>query len=157
MNVAGYKETFGAMEEICPISMEESEIKKELGEYDHQNIRKPTNRFLMHRKQNHIWLKMIEECGFQNISHFVVKTSWSVDNKQDKQYAKMIIDNFFANDMGLIWNIKNNCRERAVLEKSYRLMELLNERKNKRLVLFEKGIKIWDCIETDTNIFMGQK
>jgi ubiquinone/menaquinone biosynthesis C-methylase UbiE len=157
MNVSGYKEDLGLMEGIYPITEEENEIKKELGEYMNLNVRKPSNRFLLHKKPKHSWLKMMEEYGFKNISHQIVKACNSVDNAQDEQFQELIINNFFANDMDLVWAIENNCDKIDLIQKAGRLKTLLNERKQNRLEVLKQNKKLWDYIETDTNILIGQK
>jgi ubiquinone/menaquinone biosynthesis C-methylase UbiE len=157
INVAGYKENLGKFEEIYPVTDREKKLKNELGEYEMNNIRKPLNRFLLYRKPYYKWLELMANTGFKNISYNISKTFNSVDNEIDHDIAKLIIENFYTNDLGLISIIKSNCFDMDIINKAKELENILNDRKTKRLELYNCSIKIWDYIETDNNIFIGQK
>lgn len=157
LNVAGLKVYNGFMDEICPVTDEEKELRKEIVENVELNNRKNSNRFLMYRKPKHIWLKMLEEYGFCNISHNIVKICYSTDNQLEDDFKKLIIDNLYSDDMDLIYAAKNNSRDDLLINKTNRFYTLINEKKNKRIELLRNGIKIWDYIDTDYNILTGQK
>jgi ubiquinone/menaquinone biosynthesis C-methylase UbiE len=157
INVAGYKESLGKFAEICPITEDENKIRNELGEYAFNNIRKPLNRFLLHKKPYHKWLELMDSVGFKNISYNISKTFNAVDNETDRDISKLIIENFYANDKDLISVIKNNCSDIGIINKTNELENLINNRRDKRIEIYNSSIKMWDYIETDNNIFIGQK
>jgi chloramphenicol O-acetyltransferase len=95
--------------------------------------------------------------GFTSILHQKIKIFGSPDNPQSDDFSRLIINNFYCHYIDLAISILNTDNSDDIKHFANRYIDLINERKAKRIEMYENNKKIWDSIETDVNIIIGRK
>ena len=157
MDVGGCTESVASQLEVIPISQEELNILATL-EVVVADIIKP-EQFTKHKKSDYMTMKTLNDIGFNSISHQKIKIFGSPDNPQPDDFSRLIINNFYCNylDIAISTPNSNNTDADYVRRIANRYFDLVNERKAKRIEMYENNIKLWDSIETDVNIIIAKK
>ena len=156
MDIGGFNENIESQLEVIPISKDEIKILAALQIIDENNIIK-SERFNKHKTPDYITIKLLNDIGFVDIQRHKIKIFGSPDNPQSDDFSKLIINNFYCHYIGLANAVLNNDNSDYVKQLAKLFIDLVNERKAKRLEMYESNIKLWDSIETDVNIIVAKK
>ncbi|WP_407307123.1 class I SAM-dependent methyltransferase [Desulfosporosinus sp. SB140] len=158
MDVGGYSENIASQLEVIPISQEEFNVLLALKIVDEQNNIIKAKRHNKNRKSDYMTMNLLNDMGFTDILHQKIKIFGSPDNPQSDDFSRLIINNFYSHYIDLaisILNNDNNSDDIKHLANIY--IDLVNERKAKRIEMYENNKKLWDSIETDVNIIIAKK
>lgn len=156
MEVEEYYENIKSQLEVIPITREEFNILLALRITDDNNIIK-TERYNKYKNLDYAKMKLLNDIGFTDIQHKKIKISGSPDNPQSDDFSRLIIDNFYCSYIDLAYSVLNNDNTDDIKQLANRYINFVNERKAKRIELYENNIKLWDSIETEVNIIVAQK
>lgn len=158
MDVGDYKENIENQLKAIPRTQEEIVMLKALQAYAQYNVIKEVDtRFNKHRSPECMTMKLLSDIGFTNVLHQKIKISGCPDNLQPDEFSRLIIENFYCSYIDFANSIRNNYSEEVINYIANRYIALVNERKAKRIEMYENNIKLWDSIETDVNIFVAKK
>lgn len=99
----------------------------------------------------------MNDIGFSNILHQKIKIFGSPDNPQSDDFSRLIINNFYCSYIDSANSIRNNYSKEVINYIANLYIDLVNERKAKRIEMYENSKKLWDSIETDVNIIIAKK
>ncbi|KLU66403.1 demethylmenaquinone methyltransferase [Desulfosporosinus acididurans] len=156
MDVGEYVENIESQLEVIPMAQEELYILLALQIIDEHNKLK-AERFNKHKHSDDETKKLLKDIGFTDIQHRKIKISGSPDNQQSNDFSRLIIDNFYCSYIDLAISVLNNDNSEAIKQLANRYIDLVNERKAKRIEMYENNKKVWDSIETEVNIIVGKK
>ena len=156
MDVGGYTENIASQLEMIPISQEELDIQAKLEVIVDSIVN--AERFTNHKKSDYMMMKILNDSGFNSICHQKIKIFGSPDNLQHDDFSRLIINNFFCSYIDIVISSTPNGNDTDYVKQlANRYIDLVNERKAKRIEMYENNIKLWDSIETDVNIIIAKK
>lgn len=89
--------------------------------------------------------------------HQKIKIFGCPDNPQSDDFSRLIINNFYCHYIDLAISTLNNDNTDDIKQIANLYIDLVNERKAKRIEMYENNKKLWDSIETDVNIIIAKK
>lgn len=157
MDVGGYTENVERQLEVIPISQEELNILATLVVVDKVDNTIKAEQWNKHKNPDYMKMEILNDIGFNNITHQKIKIFGSPDNPQPDDFSRLIIDTFYCHYIDLAISDFNTDDRDYVKQIAMRYIDLVNERKAKRIKMYENSVKLWDSIETDVNIIIGRK
>ncbi len=155
MDVGGYTENTASQLEVIPISQEELNIQATLEVVVNDIIK--AEQFTKYKLSDCMTMKILNDIGFNSIVHQKIKIFGSPDNPQSDDFSRLIINNFYCGYIDTAISTPNSNTTDYVKQIANRYIDLVNERKAKRIEMYENNIKLWDSIETDVNIIIAKK
>ncbi len=158
MYVDGFRASPGNMIDYIPQIEETAPLMKTI--YTHMSAQPKMQdgiQYRKHRKPEPEYLRLLAECGFTDLRFDCIKLHHSPDCTADEKTARLIIDAWFSNDIDMARSTLRKPVPVPIRDAAVRLAALLEQCKQARVDLWEKGVKLWDSVETDTIILQGRK
>lgn len=158
MDVDDYKENIDSQLEAIPRTQEETALLKALQAYAQHNVIEEVDvRFNKHKEPAYRTVELLNDIGFTNALHQKIRISGSPDDPQPDDFSRLIIENFYCSYIDYANSIRNNYSEEVINYIAGRYIELVNERKARRIEIYESHKKLRDSIDTDMNIIIAKK